>query len=195
MIRQADALIPTPWGNFLMIAYADSPDIINPHLAIVSQAFKPENEVLTRLHSECLTGDIFGSRRCDCGEQLHAALRMTATEGGVVLYLRQEGRGIGLINKLRAYRLQDTGLNTAEANVHLGFPEDGRSYEDAILILKDLGIKKIKLLTNNPLKLEAFESSGISIVERVPLIIEPNQDNHFYLKTKHDLMGHLLGFE
>jgi 3,4-dihydroxy 2-butanone 4-phosphate synthase/GTP cyclohydrolase II len=194
MTRQADALIPTPWGNFLMIAYATSPDVFNPHLALVHEAFDPQNEVLTRLHSECLTGDIFGSRRCDCGEQLHAALRMTATEGGVVLYLRQEGRGIGLINKLKAYQLQDTGLNTAEANLHLGFPEDGRSYDEAMLILKDLGIKKIRILTNNPLKLEAFEESDISIVERVPLIIAPNDDNRFYLKTKQDLMGHLFNF-
>lgn len=192
MIRQADALIPTPWGNFLMIAYAASPDVLNPHLALVHEAFEPDNEILTRLHSECLTGDIFASRRCDCGEQLHAALRMTATEGGVVLYLRQEGRGIGLINKLKAYQLQDAGLNTAEANVHLGFPEDARTYNEAILILKDLGIEKIRLLTNNPLKLDAFEGSDIAIVERVPLIIEPNDDNHFYLKTKQDLMGHLF---
>lgn len=194
MKRQADALIPTPWGNFLMIAYAASPDIFNPHLALVHEAFNPDNEVLMRLHSECLTGDIFGSMRCDCGEQLHAALRMTATEGGVVLYLRQEGRGIGLINKLKAYQLQDAGLNTAEANVQLGFPEDGRSYDDAILILKDLNIKKIRIITNNPLKLEAFDGSNIAVVERVPLIIEPNENNHFYLKTKQDLMGHLFHF-
>ncbi len=192
MKRQADALIPTPWGNFLMIAYANAPDVFNPHLALVHEAFDPENEVLTRLHSECLTGDIFGSRRCDCGEQLHTALQMTATEGGVVVYLRQEGRGIGLINKLKAYQLQDAGLNTAEANVHLGFPEDARSYDEAMLILKDLNIKKIRLLTNNPLKLEAFEGSGISIVERVPLVIAPHEENRFYLKTKQDLMGHLF---
>ena len=117
---------------------------------------------------------------------------MTATEGGVVLYLRQEGRGIGLINKLKAYQLHVAGLNTGEANVHLGFPEDARTYNEAILILKDLGIEKIRLLTNNPLKLDAFEGSDIAIVERVPLIIEPNDDNHFYLKTKQDLMGHLF---
>ncbi len=192
MTRQADALIPTPWGNFTMIAYAETPDEKQPFLALVHENFNADETTLIRLHSECLTGDVFGSRRCDCGEQLHEAMRLTAQKGGVVLYLRQEGRGIGLIQKLNAYRLQEKGMDTAQANLHLGFPEDGRKYDDAMAMMKDLKIKKIDLLTNNPLKINAFEGSGIEIVSRVPLIIEAHSDNETYLKTKKMLMGHLL---
>jgi GTP cyclohydrolase II len=192
MKKQADALMPTPWGNFTMIAYAHTPDDPQPHLALVHENFKPDQTVLLRLHSECLTGDVFGSKRCDCGEQLHEALRLAAQHGGVVLYLRQEGRGIGLIQKLHAYRLQEKGMNTAEANLHLGFPEDARQYEDAMLIIKDLGIEKINLMTNNPLKIRAFEQANIEVVARVPIVIAANSNNEFYLKTKQDLMGHLL---
>lgn len=147
---------------------------------------------MVRIHSECMTGDVFHSRRCDCGEQLAKAIEMAAENGGVVIYLRQEGRGIGLINKLKAYNLQDTGLNTADANTHLGFDVDGRQYDLAVEILNDLGIRRIHLLTNNPLKIEAIEHSDIEIVSRIPLVIEPKKENHSYLKTKRELMGHLL---
>ncbi|MFQ5447496.1 MAG: GTP cyclohydrolase II [Saprospiraceae bacterium] len=192
MQRQAEAVLPTDWGNFNIIAYAGSPDDPAPHVALVHENFEPSGTVLVRIHSECMTGDLFGSHRCDCGEQLEKALELAAAEGGVVIYLRQEGRGIGLINKLKAYNLQDQGLNTADANTHLGFEIDARQYDLAVEILNDLGIRSIHLLTNNPLKIEAIEHSSIEIVSRMPLIIEPRKENHFYLKTKSELMGHLL---
>jgi len=139
-----------------------------------------------------LTGDLFGSHRCECGEQLERALELAAEQGGILVYLRQEGRGIGLINKLKAYQLQDTGLNTIDANVHLGFEPDERHYNDAIEILESLGIKELKLLTNNPLKLRAIEQSNIKLIERVSLVIQTRKENEGYMQTKSDLMGHLL---
>jgi GTP cyclohydrolase II len=192
MNRQTETLMPTKWGNFRLLAYADAADDAMPHLAMVHEDFNPDIPVLMRIHSECLTGDVFGSRRCDCGQQLSKSLELTAAAGGVVIYLRQEGRGIGLINKLKAYRLQDNGLNTADANTHLGFEVDARSYEAAIAIMLDLGITQIQLLTNNPLKVKALEGSPIRVVQRVPLIIEPQEDNEYYLQTKKDVMGHWL---
>lgn len=194
MVRQTEAQIPTRWGNFNLVAYAESADEQMPHLAMVHEDFEPSGVVLLRIHSECLTGDVFGSRRCDCGDQLNKALELTAEKGGVVIYLRQEGRGIGLINKLNAYRLQDQGFNTAEANTHLGFEVDERSYGDAIAILHDLGITRVHLLTNNPMKVDAIRQSDIKVVSRVPLIIEPLSENENYLQTKQDVMGHWLGF-
>lgn len=140
-----------------------------------------------------MTGDVFGSRRCDCGEQLDAALRIAAGQNGVVIYLRQEGRGIGLINKLKAYNLQDQGLNTIEANTHLGFEADARQYQTAIFILNDLGINTIELITNNPDKVEALQGSPIHVAGRIPLVIPPHSQNRDYLLTKQELMGHLLG--
>lgn len=190
--KQAEALIPTPWGNFNMIAFAERNDNWMPHLALVHEDFDPSQPVLTRIHSECITGDLFGSKRCDCGEQLHRALEMTAEKGGVVLYLRQEGRGIGIINKLKAYNLQDIGLNTVDANLHLGLKVDARQYDIAIEMMKALGMSKICLLTNNPDKIEAIDHSSIEIVSRVPLVIEPNDSNRDYLQTKQDDMGHLF---
>jgi GTP cyclohydrolase II len=191
--RQADAMLPTRWGNFRMIAYARRSDDPLPHLAMVHENFDVQKQpILVRVHSECMTGDVFHSHRCDCGEQLDYALRMAAERGGVVVYLRQEGRGIGLINKLKAYQLQDKGLNTAEANLKLGFKADGRTYEDAKTILEDLGIQKITLLTNNPLKINYLEKEGIEIVARESIIIESREENEFYLHTKRDLMGHLF---
>jgi 3,4-dihydroxy 2-butanone 4-phosphate synthase/GTP cyclohydrolase II len=190
--KQAEAVIPTPWGNFNMIAFSEEASDWMPHLALVHEDFDRTKPVLVRIHSECITGDLFGSKRCDCGEQLDKALELTAAKGGMVLYLRQEGRGIGLINKLKAYKLQDNGLNTMDANVHLGLEVDARQYDVAIKMLEHLRVKKICLLTNNPEKIEAFESSDITIVERVPLIIEPNEDNLNYLKTKADDMGHMF---
>lgn len=192
MTKQVEAIIPTPWGKFKMIAYAQSSEEYSPQLAMVSEHFDPEGEVLVRIHSECMTGDVFGSKRCDCGEQLHQSLDQIAATNGVLIYLRQEGRGIGLINKLKAYNLQDQGLNTKDANVHLGFEPDARTYETAVKIMKDLGILKIRLLTNNPDKLDTFKSSEIELVERVPLEIKAGKENIDYLEAKRDFMGHLL---
>lgn len=176
-----------------MLAYAEKSSERMPHIAFVAEGFDPSRPVATRIHSECMTGDVFGSRRCDCGEQLDASLHIAAERGGVVIYLRQEGRGIGLINKLRAYNLQDLGLNTAEANTHLGFDVDARQYDAAIFILQDLGIQQIELITNNPAKVEALRRSPVEVLGRIPIVIPPQSDNRPYLQTKQDLMGHLLG--
>jgi GTP cyclohydrolase II len=192
MKRQAEALIPTPWGEFTMIAYSDNPGEAMPHLAMVHRTVNLASPVLVRIHSECLTGDLFGSLRCDCGDQLVRSLELAAEQGGVVIYLRQEGRGIGLINKLKAYTLQDQGMNTLEANCHLGLEVDSRRYDQAIAIMEDLGITAIHLLTNNPAKLEAIERSAIQVVSRAPIIIPPKKENWKYLKAKQELMGHFL---
>ena len=192
MKRQAEAMIPTPWGDFNMVAFSESDEDWMPPLALVHKDADPSAPVLVRLHSECITGDLFGSKRCDCGEQLAEALRLAAERGGVVLYLRQEGRGIGIINKLKAYNLQDKGLNTVDANIHLGLEVDARQYNIAIEMLQELGIEKINLLTNNPEKIHAFDDTDIEVVSRVPLIIEPQKENFGYLKTKQDEMGHLF---
>ncbi|MEM7103941.1 MAG: GTP cyclohydrolase II [Bacteroidota bacterium] len=192
--RQAETFLPTKWGDFRMIAYSEK-ETYRPHLAMVGSNFDPSKPVIVRIHSECITGDLFGSKRCDCGEQLEAALRKCATDGGVIVYMRQEGRGIGIINKMRAYNLQDKGLNTLEANLHLGFDGDLRSYEEAIEILKDLGIKQIQLVTNNPDKILAFDNSGIEVVKRVPIQIPPSEENIDYLITKEKEMGHLLNLD
>ncbi len=193
MQRQAEAPIPTRYGSFTMLAYAEKPTERMPHIAFIAEGFDPSGPVAVRIHSECMTGDVFGSRRCDCGEQLDASLHVAAERGGVVIYLRQEGRGIGLINKLKAYNLQDLGLNTAEANTHLGFDVDARQYDAAIFILQDLGIHEVELITNNPDKVEALRRSPVRVVGRIPIVIPPQDDSRNYLKTKQDLMGHLLG--
>lgn len=193
MQRQAEAPIPTRYGSFTMLAYAEKPTERMPHIAFIAEGFDPSGPVAVRIHSECMTGDVFGSRRCDCGEQLDASLHVAAERGGVVIYLRQEGRGIGLINKLKAYNLQDLGLNTAEANTHLGFDVDARQYDAAIFILQDLGIREVELITNNPDKVEALRRSPVRVVGRIPIVIPPQDDSRNYLKTKQDLMGHLLG--
>jgi GTP cyclohydrolase II len=193
IVRQAEARIPSHWGHFHMIAYAANPADPMPHLALVADGFAPESPVPVRIHSECMTGDVFGSRRCDCGEQLDAALRIAAEKGGVVIYLRQEGRGIGLINKLKAYNLQDIGYNTADANTHLGFDVDMRQYDAAVFILQDLGIRQVQLITNNPDKVQALRRSPLEVTDVIPVVIPPHDDNRDYLLTKRDLMGHLLG--
>ncbi len=192
MKRQSEAFIPMDSGNFRIIAYAENTDELMPHLALVSNKTDTNETVLVRIHSECMTGDLFHSKRCDCGEQLDAALDRISKEGGVVVYLRQEGRGIGLINKLKAYSLQDKGLNTIDANTHLGLEVDARQYDIAIQILKDLGIRSINLLTNNPDKIEAIENSPILIMNRIPLVIPAKRENYQYLKTKKEEMGHLF---
>jgi GTP cyclohydrolase II len=176
-----------------MIAYASKPNERMPHLALVAKGFDPSQPVPVRIHSECMTGDVFGSKRCDCGEQLHESLKIAASSGGVVIYLRQEGRGIGLINKIKAYNLQDAGLDTIEANTHLGFDADARQYDCAIHIMAELGINRVELITNNPLKVEALRRSAIEVVNRIPIIIPPVSENREYLQTKQEQMGHLLG--
>ncbi|MGB1205543.1 MAG: GTP cyclohydrolase II [Chitinophagales bacterium] len=191
MNRLVETFLPTKWGNFRMLAYANA-NAEMPHLALVSQNFDNQLTPIVRLHSECLTGDLLGSLRCDCGEQLAKSLETINEKGGVLIYLRQEGRGIGLINKMKAYNLQDKGLNTFDANLHLGFEADARSYDIAIQILKDLEIKRLHLMTNNPEKLHAFDKSDIQILSRIPVIVPPKKENLGYLTVKQDLMGHLL---
>ena len=163
-----------------------------PHLAMVHPEIDTTKPVYLRIHSECLTGDLFGSHRCDCGEQLNRAMRIAAAGKGIVLYLRQEGRGIGIINKLKAYELQDQGLDTIQANVHLGLDIDSRDYTVAQGILQNLGVNKIQLLTNNPEKVEAFGKGPVEVVRRLPIVVDPIKENRGYLQTKETSMGHWL---
>ncbi|GBD23701.1 Riboflavin biosynthesis protein RibBA [bacterium HR29] len=189
--RVAEARLPTPYGEMKIIAYKAQHDP-SEHVALVKGEIDPEKPVLVRVHDQCVTGDVFGSLRCDCGEQKERALRMIAEQGGVFLYMRQEGRGIGLHNKLRAYALQDQGLDTVDANLALGFPPDRRDYGIGMQILVDLGVRKMRLLTNNPAKRAGLEGYGLEVVERVPIQTTPNPFNMRYLETKRRRMGHLL---
>lgn len=190
--RAAEANMPTKYGDFQIIGYVNKLNGEH-HIALVKGDVSSEEPILVRVHSECLTGDVFGSMRCDCGEQYAAAMERIAQEGqGVLLYMRQEGRGIGLINKLKAYALQDQGMDTIEANLALGFPEDMRDYGIGAQILADLGVKKIRLMTNNPRKLSGLTGYGLEIVERVPIQMNHNEVNAYYLKTKKEKLGHLL---
>ena len=190
--RISDVNLPTDHGEFRAVAYTNDMDS-NVHIALVKGEIKPEEAVLVRVHSECLTGDVFGSKRCDCGEQLHKAMEMINKEGmGVILYMRQEGRGIGLANKLKAYELQDKGLDTVEANIKLGFKPDLRDYGIGAQILVDLGVRKMRLMTNNPKKIVGLEGYGLKVVERVPVESSPHERNIIYLRTKKKKLGHML---
>ncbi len=190
--RAAEARLPTEFGEFRVVAYANDVDRAQ-HVALVMGEIDGQPNILVRMHSKCLTGDVFGSQRCDCGPQLDAAMRKIAEEGkGAIVYLDQEGRGIGLLNKIRAYALQDRGDDTVQANQRLGFAPDLRNYGIGAQILRDLGLSSIRIMTNNPRKLVGLEGYGLEIVERVPLVTDPNVENRAYLDTKRDKLGHLL---
>ncbi|MFC2024871.1 GTP cyclohydrolase II, partial [Chloroflexota bacterium] len=190
--RVAETKLPTKYGEFAAVAYRSDIDP-DEHLALVMGDISTEEPVLVRVHSECLTGDVFGSLRCDCGEQVALALRSIAEEGrGVLLYMRQEGRGIGFHNKMRAYALQDKGMDTVEANLSLGFAPDLRDYGIGAQILSDLGLHEVRLLTNNPKKVVGLEGYGLKVVETVPIVIAPNPYNIHYLETKREKLGHLM---
>ena len=191
--RAAETVIPTPFGGeFKAIVYENDVDEMH-HMALIKGEVDPEVPILVRVHSECLTGDVFGSQRCDCGDQLHAAMKQIAQEGaGIILYMRQEGRGIGLVNKIKAYALQDHGHDTVEANEALGFTADLRDYGIGAQMLSELGIRKLRLMTNNPKKIVGLEGYGLEVVERVSIEVPAHGSNLKYLKTKREKMGHLL---
>ena len=193
--KEEDVFLPTEWGSFRLIAYTQL-DNGTTHLVLKKGDWQPDEPVLVRVHSSCATGDIFGSCKCDCGEQLHRAMQMVEDEGkGLIVYMSQEGRGIGLINKLKAYHLQEQGLDTVDANIRLGFKPDERDYGIGAQILRDLGVTKMRLITNNPVKRSGLEGYGLTITETVPLIIRPNEYNEKYLKTKQLRMGHHLDIQ
>jgi len=190
--REIGVDMPTTWGNFDLLAYRQT-NTQEIHLALIKGSWEKDEPVLVRVHSSCATGDIFGSCRCDCGPQLHAAMELVEREGkGVVLYMNQEGRGIGLINKLKAYKLQEEGMDTVQANLALGLPMDGRDYGVGAQILRDLGVSKIRLISNNPQKRVGLLGYGLEIVDQVPIEIQPNPHNEKYLQTKRDKMGHTI---
>lgn len=190
--KRAEAPIPTKHGTFNVLAYSLNETDPMPHMVLINEKTDFTSPVNVRVHSECMTGDVFGSHRCECGEQLDWAMDYVAKNGGVIIYLRQEGRGIGIINKLHAYTLQDKGFDTAEANKMLGFGYDDRTYEDALEILRDLNIKEINLLTNNPEKISGLSNCVVQVMDRVPIEITPRKENLLYLKTKREFFGHKL---
>jgi GTP cyclohydrolase II len=191
--RYSEADVPTEYGVFRVVVYRDVSDPNVEHCAIVRGDVRGANDLLIRVHSECFTGEVLHSLKCDCREQLDQAMRfIAAKDRGAVLYLRQEGRGIGLGNKIRAYALQEQGVDTVDANLRLGFAADAREYDVATEMLSDLGIQSVAVLTNNPAKVDALRADGVSVTRRVPMTIEPNQHNRDYLDTKRDRMGHIL---
>jgi 3,4-dihydroxy 2-butanone 4-phosphate synthase/GTP cyclohydrolase II len=186
--------MPTSYGNFKLIPFRQTSNGLE-HIALIKGEWKKDEPVLVRVHSSCMTGDIFGSMRCECGEQLHKAMQLIEKEGkGVVVYINQEGRGIGLMNKIKAYKLQEEGMDTVDANLHLGFDADERDYGVGAQILREVGVCKIRLLTNNPVKRIGLEAYGLSIIENVPLEVTPNPHNEFYMQTKKTKMGHNLKY-
>ena len=190
--RVAEAKLPTEFGEFRVIAYRNDVDR-REHVALIKGDVQDRQDVLVRMHSECLTGDVFHSQRCDCGQQLHASLRHIEREGeGVLVYMKQEGRGIGLLNKIRAYQLQESGMDTVEANEKLGFPADLRDYGIGVQVLLDLGIKSMRLMTNNPKKIIGLQGYGLAVTEQIPITIKPNRHNERYLRAKRDKLGHLI---
>jgi 3,4-dihydroxy 2-butanone 4-phosphate synthase / GTP cyclohydrolase II len=185
-------LLPTYFGDFRIIPFKQKSNGVE-HVALIKGDWEPNEPIFTRVHSSCMTGDIFGSMRCECGDQLHKAMDMIEKEGkGVIVYMMQEGRGIGLFNKIAAYKLQDQGLDTVEANIHLGFNPDERDYGVGAQILRNLGVTKMKLMTNNPVKRVGLEGYGLEVTQVIPLEVEPNEFNQKYMKTKRDRMGHHL---
>jgi GTP cyclohydrolase II len=189
---QAEANVPTEHGTFRMIAFAENAEDWMPHMAIVAENTDLSSAVNVRFHSECITGEVFHSQKCECGQQLDAAMKFIHENGGIIVYLRQEGRNIGIINKLKAYSLQEKGLDTVQANLELGLPADDRNFGVAIDILNNLGVKKVNLLTNNPEKVRYVEQSNIELNSRIPLQIPANENSKGYLQTKKDFFGHLL---
>ena len=191
-IRGERVKLPTEHGNFHLVPFKQKSNGLE-HMALIKGEWKEDEPVLVRVHSSCATGDILGSLRCECGDQLHKAMEMVEKEGkGIVIYMNQEGRGIGLMNKIKAYKLQEEGMDTVEANVHLGFQPDERDYGVGAEILRSLGAHKLRLMTNNPVKRVGLEAYGLEVIENVPIEIEPNEFNEFYMKTKRDKMGHTL---
>lgn len=189
---QAESNVPTEYGTFRMIAISENESDWMPHMAIIAENTDFSKPVNVRFHSECITGEVFHSRKCECGQQLDAAMKYIHENGGIIVYLRQEGRNIGIINKLRAYSLQEKGLDTVEANVKLGLPADDRDFDAAIEILNILGVKEINLLTNNPEKMKVVLKSNIRLIKRIPLQIHSTKESKGYLKVKKDYFGHLL---
>lgn len=192
---QAESLVPTDFGNFRIMAFSDSEKDWMPHIALVSENTDFSKPINVRFHSECITGEVFHSKKCECGQQLDAAMKFIQENGGIIVYLRQEGRNIGIINKLKAYALQEKGLDTVQANLQLGLPADDRDFNVAIEILKLLDVKEINLLTNNPDKIKFVENSEIHLNKRIPLQMEANENSKEYLKTKKEYFGHLLDDE
>lgn len=190
--NQVETNLPTEWGNFKIIAYSEDENNWMPHLVLIHENTNFEKTIPVRFHSECLTGDIFHSTKCECGKQLHKSLSYFEENGGILIYLRQEGRNIGIINKLKAYNLQSEGKNTVEANLELGLPADARTFEEAVQILQDLKVKSIFLLTNNPEKIASFQNSSIVLKGRIPIEIKASKESKKYLETKKEFFKHLL---